>query len=74
MGARQRYTTEVDTSDYPYPLREMRGTWAVEDDPGGTRIHLRYDYELKYGIAGRVLGVLMRPLFTRACRSRELLA
>lgn len=57
-----RYTMEVDTSHYPYPMRVMRGTWAVEDDPGGTRIHQRYDYELKYGIAGRILGVLMRPV------------
>jgi hypothetical protein len=46
----------------------MRGTWAVEDDPGGTRIRLRYEYELKYGVAGRVLGILMRPAFARTCR------
>jgi ribosome-associated toxin RatA of RatAB toxin-antitoxin module len=59
---------EVDTSEYPYPLRVMRGTWAVEDDRGGTRISLRHDYELKYGFAGRVLGVLMRPAFARTCR------
>jgi ribosome-associated toxin RatA of RatAB toxin-antitoxin module len=64
----QRYTMEVDTSDYPYPLRAMRGTWAVEDDSGGTRIHLRYEYEPKYGIAGRVLALLMRPVFARTCR------
>jgi ribosome-associated toxin RatA of RatAB toxin-antitoxin module len=56
-----RYTMEVDTSDYPYPLRVMRGTWAVEDGPAGTRIRLRYDYEVKYGLAGRALGVLLRP-------------
>jgi hypothetical protein len=63
-----RYTMEVDTSAYPYPLREMRGMWAVEDDPRGTRIRLRYDYDLKYGFAGRVLGMLMRPAFVRTCR------
>lgn len=63
-----RYTMEVDTSDYPYPLRAMRGTWAVEDDTRGTRISLRYEYELKYGVVGRALGVLMRPVFARTCR------
>ena len=64
----QRYTMEVDTSDYPYPMRQMRGTWAVENDPGGTRIHVRYEFEPKYGLAGRALAVLMRPLFARTCR------
>ena len=64
----RRYTLEVDTSDYPYPMRQMRGTWAVEDDPGGTRIHLRYEFEPKYGLAGRALAVLMRPVFALTCR------
>jgi ribosome-associated toxin RatA of RatAB toxin-antitoxin module len=63
-----RYTMEVDTSDYPYPLCKMRGTWAAEDDPAGTRIRLRYEYELKYGVAGRLLGLAMRPVFARTCR------
>jgi ribosome-associated toxin RatA of RatAB toxin-antitoxin module len=59
---------EVDTSGYPHPLREMRGTWAVEDDPGRTRIRLRYDFQLNHGFAGRVLGALMRSAFARTCR------
>jgi ribosome-associated toxin RatA of RatAB toxin-antitoxin module len=62
-----RYTMEVDTSDYPYLLLTMRGTWAVEDDPAGTRICLRYDYVPKYGLAGRVLALLLRPAFARTC-------
>jgi ribosome-associated toxin RatA of RatAB toxin-antitoxin module len=64
----RRYTMEVDTSDYPYPVRQMRGTWAVEDDPGGARIHVRYEFEPKYGLAGRALAVLMRPVFALTCR------
>jgi ribosome-associated toxin RatA of RatAB toxin-antitoxin module len=63
-----RYTMEVDTSDYPYPLLAMRGTWAVEDHQDGARIRLRYDYQPKYRLAGRVLASLMRPVFARACR------
>jgi hypothetical protein len=46
----------------------MRGTWAVEDDPVGTRITVRYDYQPKYGLAGRVLAFLLRPAFVRTCR------
>jgi ribosome-associated toxin RatA of RatAB toxin-antitoxin module len=64
----QRYTMEVDTSDYPYLLKAMRGTWAVEDDGDGTSITLRYDYQLKYGLLGRAIGVLMRPAVARTSR------
>jgi ribosome-associated toxin RatA of RatAB toxin-antitoxin module len=64
----QRYTMEVDTSDYPYPLRVMRGTWAVEDEGRGARIRLRYEFEPRYGVIGRGLAVLMRPAFSRTCK------
>jgi ribosome-associated toxin RatA of RatAB toxin-antitoxin module len=63
-----RYTMEVDTSDYPYPLTQMRGTWEVRDQGEGTLLRLRYDYEMKYGPLGSVLAVLMRPAFARTCR------
>jgi ribosome-associated toxin RatA of RatAB toxin-antitoxin module len=46
----------------------MRGTWAVEDDGDGTRVRLRYDYQLKYGLLGRAIGVLMRPAVARTSR------
>ena len=63
-----RYTMEVDTSDYPYPLSQMQGTWEVKDHGGGALIRLRYRYEMKYGLVGAVLAALLRPAFARTCR------
>jgi uncharacterized protein YndB with AHSA1/START domain len=64
----ERYTMEVDTSVYPYPLSRMKGTCEVRDQDQGTLLRLRYDYEVKYGPVGSVLAVLLRPSFARTCR------
>ena len=46
----ESYTMEVDTSDYPYPFRAMRGTWSVADGAkGGSRITMRFDYRMPRG-------------------------
>jgi hypothetical protein len=63
-----RYTMEVDTSDYPYPLSQMLGTWEVKDHGSGALIRLRYDYEMQYGLFGAVLAALLRPAFARTCQ------
>jgi len=63
-----RYVMEVDTSDYPYPLSVMRGTFDVDDADNGSIIRLRFDYKAKGGPAGLVLGVLLRPVFARTCK------
>jgi hypothetical protein len=39
----------VDTSDYPYPLEKMRGTWDFEEAPDGGLISMRVDYWFRYG-------------------------
>jgi ribosome-associated toxin RatA of RatAB toxin-antitoxin module len=63
-----RYSMEVDTSHYPYPLEKMRGTWGVEAAPGGTIITMRYDYRFKYGALGSLLDHLFaRRLFAPVC-------
>jgi hypothetical protein len=63
-----RYVMEVDTSDYPYPMSVMRGTFDVDDVGNGSIIRLRFDYKVKGGPAGRVLGLLLRPVFARTCK------
>jgi uncharacterized protein YndB with AHSA1/START domain len=63
----RRYVMEVDTSDYPYPITVMRGTFSVEDDGPGSRVTLRFDYEFRFGFLGRVLGAAARPMFARTC-------
>jgi hypothetical protein len=39
------YAFEVDTSNYPYPLAKVTGTWAVEEVGNGTRIKMHFDFE-----------------------------
>ena len=64
----RRYVMEVDTSDYPYPMDLMRGTFSVDDEGRGSRVALRFDYQFKYGILGRIVGAMARPMFGRTCR------
>ena len=62
------YVMEVDTSDYPYPMALMRGTFSVDDDERGSLVKLRFDYQFKHGALGRVAGALSRPVFGRTCK------
>lgn len=62
-----RYSFRVDTSVYPYPIKAMAGTWELEDVSNGTMITMRFDYQMKYGIVGRLAGVALRPWFLRVC-------
>jgi hypothetical protein len=64
----RRYVMEVDTSDYPYPMTVMRGTFSVDDEGRGSRVSLRFDYQFKYGPVGRLAGLLARPMFSRTCK------
>jgi hypothetical protein len=64
----RRYVMEVDTSDYPYPMTLMRGTFSVDDEGSGTRVSLQFDYRFKYGLLGRLAGIVARPMLARTCR------
>jgi hypothetical protein len=59
---------KVDTSDYPYPMTLMRGTFSVDDEELGSRVKLRFDYQFKYGALGRLMGALSRPMFGPTCK------
>ncbi len=62
------YSFEVDTSDYPYPLREVRGTWAVDPEGPGSVITMTFDIVAKYGTPGRlVMGLALRLMFSSLC-------
>lgn len=62
-----QYAMEVDTSDYPYPLTKMRGTWAVEEQSQGTLIKMQFDYEWKYGRLGALLFYPLQRGFGPIC-------
>ena len=60
----RRYSFRVDTSVYPYPMKTMVGTWELEDDQVvGTLIIMTFEYEMKYGLLGRIGGFVLRPWF-----------
>jgi hypothetical protein len=62
------YSFEVDTSDYPFPLREVRGTWGVEPADGGSVITMTFDIVAQYGAPGRlVMGLALRLMFSSLC-------
>ncbi len=68
-----RFAVDVDTSDYPYPLDVMRGSWGVE--PIGTdRSLVTMDFELvpRRGPAGALFVIVMlaafRPVLDRIVR------
>ena len=54
----------------------MQGTWDVEETPAGSRITMRFEYEMKYGLAGRLLGLVVarkfRPITERLLDNWEL--
>lgn len=65
----ERYAFRVDTSDYPYPVSRVQGAWSVEDAPGGAAlVKMRFEYTMKYGVIGSLIGLAMRPWMLRTCK------
>lgn len=59
-----RYEVAVETTDYPYPLTEMRGAWFVED-AGRERVRVGMDFRFRprEGIWGRSFAAAMHVAF-----------
>jgi hypothetical protein len=71
-----QFAVEVDTSDYPYPLAMMRGTWWAEPvDERRTRVGMRFQFQPRPGLRGRLFAVVMqvafRPVIRRIIRGWE---
>ena len=66
---------EVDTSDYPYPLKVMRGRWGVEPDADGSLIIMHFEFVPRPGVVGAIFAALMlvgfRPVMGRIMRGWE---
>ncbi len=61
---RRRFEVAVDTSDYPYPLTEMRGSWwVVPRDDGGSIAGMDFRFRPSAGVRGRVFAVVMQAAF-----------
>lgn len=63
------YSFEVDTSNYPYPLKKMQGTWGIKSDESSNIVYLKFDYQAKYGILGRWMMSLLagEKRFRKVC-------
>lgn len=59
----RRYAVDVDTSDYPYPLAQMRGLWQVDPHPLGSTVTMRFAYQAHPTITGGLVAMAFRPLF-----------
>lgn len=50
----------TDAPDYPYPLAQLQGTWAVVTaGPARSRVTVRFELEPRPGLAGRVFATAM---------------
>jgi ribosome-associated toxin RatA of RatAB toxin-antitoxin module len=65
----RRYSYRVDTSDYPYPLRYMQGTWEVQPAGKSTQVTMRFDYTLAMPPLLNWLSnrLYLRPAMQRIC-------
>ncbi len=61
----EAYSYVIDTSDYPYPFIQMKGTWSVEAAGAGSRITMRFDYTPS---APWIFGWLMHRMVQRRFR------
>ncbi len=58
-----RYEITVDTSNYPYPIQVMRGSWSVNPSDNGSIVGMDFRFQPRPGIAGSVSAVLMNAAF-----------
>lgn len=50
------YTMETDVDEFPYPFKEMKGTWGLKDlGNDKVLIFIQYEYTPKFGHLGHVL-------------------
>jgi hypothetical protein len=60
----RRFDVDVDTSDYPYPLARMQGSWRVEPaEPNGSTVGMTFAFQPTPGIRGRLFVTVMHLAF-----------
>ena len=71
----RQFAVDVDTSDYPYPLRTMRGRWAVEPDGDRSTVSMDFEFVPRSGVLGGVFVATMllafKPVVRRILRGWE---
>lgn len=67
----KEYSFEVDTSapDYPYPFKNLRGNWQVQDaGKGKTKIVMNFEFEFKKAYQNILMYPLMKIQFKKICK------
>ena len=60
----RRFDVDVDTSDYPYPLARMQGSWrVVPTDPDVSTVGMTFAFQPTPGIRGRLFVAVMHLAF-----------
>ncbi|MCY7300521.1 MAG: SRPBCC family protein [Ilumatobacteraceae bacterium] len=60
----RRFDVDVDTSDYPYPLARMQGSWRVEPNGGeGSTVGMTFAFQPTRGLRGRFFVAVMHLAF-----------
>jgi hypothetical protein len=60
----RRFAVAVDTSDYPYPLQTMRGSWSVDQlAPARSRLGMTFLFQPRPGLRGRLFVWTMHAAF-----------
>jgi len=60
----RRFDVDVDTSDYPYPLARMQGSWRVEPNGGeGSTVAMTFALQPAPGLRGRFFVAVMHLAF-----------
>ena len=56
----RRYSMVVDTANADsHPMKEMKGTWGLQEEEDGVCITMHFEYEPKYGWLGLLLDRLL---------------
>lgn len=64
-----RFAVAVDTSDYPYPLQTVRGSWSVDRlAAGGSRLAMTFLFQPRPGLRGRLFAWAMHAAFPLVVR------
>jgi hypothetical protein len=64
-GREHRFDVAVDTTNYPYPLRTMNGSWWVRPtgDPQRVLVGMDFRFQPRSGVRGRLFAAIMHAAF-----------
>ncbi|MEL6269514.1 MAG: SRPBCC family protein [Chloroflexota bacterium] len=61
----KQYSYVIDTSNYPYPFVQMKGTWGLDRTDAGVRVWMRFEYTPdKPGVLGWLIHRTVKMQFT----------